>query len=892
MVKKTKRQRIPSNRDEVSESATNNERTSEHKNNSVLKGLLPDILATVFFVILVGLYFAPSVFDSKVIQQPDIQQSKGMMQDMVVASQAATKDEVIAWTGALYGGMPNYLIYTYGLPSNYITYLDSWIKALDPYGAGIILIALLSFYFLLRVYGMSVFVSIIGSVGFAFASYNVIILEAGHVNKGYVIAYMPLTVAGILALYKEKWILGFLLFVIGVNFSLSYSHPQITYYLALFCAFLFIGICIDLINSRALNKLVRVTALLTLGTILAIGPNLGNLYASWELSKSTLRGPSELTITPDGIQKEEPEAGLDKDYAFMWSYGKSEILTFLIPNAYGGRSGGYVGNDSNLYQELRRRGVNVGQQVQTYTYWGDKPFTSGPVYFGAVLCFLFVFGMVFSQHPLKWWMFSGAVFLTLMSFGKNLDGFNSFLFEYLPLYNKFRTVEMSLVIPGLFIPWMACFGLYEYSNALTLNTKNTFSDINRAIYVAFGVTGGLTFLVFVFPELLLSFRSPNDAQLDLPDWYISALFQDRKMLAQQDSLRSFTLILITAVILYGVPQYQKFQTGRAPNRKSKSSGTTSRLHPLSEKSSQVVSIAMVLLIAVTLFDLWSVDRRYLNESNFSAQKPQDIFQPSIADEIILRDQDPGYRVLNLNGTFSDNQTPFFHRSVGGYHPAKLRRTQELIDFYMQSEMNRIIVTLQNSQTLEQAESILKELPILNLLNTRYIIYNPEQPPLVNNHTYGAAWFIDDIVMASNPNDEISMLQQYNLQKTAIVADDIEELKSIQLEYDPEATIELTQYKPHDLTYQVNANSNQVIIFSEIYYEPGWKVYLNGVESTHFRANWNFRGVYVTPDVKEIRFRFEPDTLVATYTISMYFSILVLLILLLGAGYEIKKRVVL
>lgn len=850
-----------------------------------LKKLTPDLLAIAFFYAIVTIYFAPSILDGNVIQQPDIQQSGGMMKDMVEAAKTAEDSEVIAWTGALYGGMPNYLIYTHGLPDNYTQLIDNWIVGFDPLGGSIILIALLTFYLFMRSIGITPILSAIGSVGFAFASYNFIIIEAGHVNKGYVMAYMPLTIAGMWLLNEEKWKLGFLFFLLGVTLSLAWGHPQITYYLFLFCLFLYAGIVTTNLREKTYSKLAKMTGLFAIASLLAISPNVGKLYASWELGKSTLRGPSELTITPQGQALDEPEQGLTKDYAFMWSYGKSELLTWLIPNAYGGKSAGFLDNESRLHQELRRRGANVGQQVQTYTYWGDKPSTSGPVYFGAVICFLAIFGLAYYKHPLKWWMFGGALFLTLLSFGKNLDGFNTFMFEHLPLYNKFRTVEMALVIPGLFAPIIALLGLHKVLTQFNHNNLNL-QELKKALYIATGLTGGLALIVLTLPELLLSFRSPLDGNYNLPDWYYSALITDRKSLAQADAIRSLILILIAAGSLFALT--------------------------LKKSKPQLKWAIPLILLALTLGDLWDVNRRYLNDENYSAQQiqtqqaetqPEEPFKPTLADEIILQDKELGFRVLNLNGTFFDNQTPYFHRSVGGYHPAKLRRTSELIDFYMQKEINLIINTLQSTQSLEATQQAFANTPILNMLNTKYVIYNPDQPPILNKSAYGSAWFVDDLRVVESADEEILALGEINPRTTAAIRErDVTEiddstpfLKSTVSASGGEKNLSensiiLTSYKPHKLTYQVSLEESKFTVFSEVDYQPGWRAYKVNTEIEEpleiIQSNYKLRGVQLPAGEYEIHFEFEPEPLIKMHQLASVSSILILAIVWSLIGWMI------
>lgn len=847
----------------------------------LLKRMMPHLAAGAFFLTLVLVYFSPSIFEDKVLRQGDMIQYEGMINDMREAAQDAKPGEVIAWSGALYGGMPNYLTYTHGLAGNYIGYLDRWIKSVDYMGGSIILASLLSFYALMIVFGASPIIATLAAVGFAFSSYHFVIIEAGHITKGYVIAYMPLTLAGMWLTYKQKWSEGFLFFLLGITLSLGNHHPQITYYLALFCLFPFAAIVIEKVKEKQFTSLSKITGLFALATILAIGPNLGIMYAQWELGKSTLRGPSELTITPSGQTTDAPEQGLDKDYAFMWSYGKAELLTWLVPNAYGGKSGGYVDQDSRLYQELRRRGAEVGEQVQTYTYWGDKPFTSGPHYFGAGIFFLFILGLILWKHPFKWWIVAGGGFLTLLSFGKNLDGFNAFMFEHLPLYNKFRAVEMAQVIPGFVVAFIAGLGLHQFINSS--NPTGHMQDaqlvplqtdqLKKGLYISLGITVGILAIVIFLPELLLSFRSPLDAQYNLPDWYYAALVQDRKALAQDDAIRSLIIVLIMFACLFAyVWLKQKEETGKkGSSKKAKKQSANTPAKPSTAHTA--LQLIPFVLVAVVLIDMWDVNQRYLNDSNYSIELPQDTYKPSLADEIILQDQELGFRVLNLNGTFSDNQTPYFHRSVGGYHPAKLRRTQELIDFYMQDEINQIIRSLQTTGSLEAVNLVLQNTKILNMLNTKYIIYNPDQPPIQNPYAYGPAWFVQDVNIVESANEEILALCETDLTRTAVVHTSFMGNLDSPLQADESGSVELIDYKPHHFIYSVSTTTPQLLVLSEVFYEKGWEVFINGEPAELFRANWNIMGLKVKGN-QRIELQFRPDMLISMGRISSIISLIV------------------
>ena len=591
--------------------------------------------------------------------------------------------------------------------------------------------------------------------------------------------------------------------------------------------------------------------------VLAVLPNAKHMYANWDLGQHSIRGASELTPKPDETGKvEKASSGLDKDYAFQWSYGWKELLTVMIPDVYGGSSGGTLDSSSELYKELKKNGAQVGKEVQTYTYWGDKPFTSGPVYFGALVCFLFVLGMFVVRNPMKWWLFAGSIFLTFLALGRNFDAFNDIMFHYLPLYNKFRTVEMALVIPGFVFPIVGIWGLREIfrGNVDDKTMKNGF-------LWSVGITGGICLIIFLVPSLLLNFHSVYDAQFQnqVPEWYYTALLMDRASLASADALRSLIFILLGAALLLW---YWK-----AKNKKT---------------ASLIVSAGIAVLILV---DLWSVDRRYLNDGNYVKEKAEESYKESVADKEIFKDTDESYRVFGLTNPWQDTNVSYFHHSIGGYHAVKLRRYQELIDHRLDGEYRNIIGALQKAQTIQDIMPVLAASPSLNMLNTRYIIYNPDQAPIRNPFAYGNAWFVDKIDIVENADAEIEALNTINPLETAVVDKSFaKDLEGFTPHKDSTATIVLEKYRPNRLTYKTKASSEQLAVFSEIYY-PGWKVTIDGKDATHFRADWILRGMLVPAGEHTIVFDFHPDTYVLAANVSAYSSFLILLLLIVAVGWS-------
>lgn len=827
---------------------------------SLVKKAGKHIVALILFLGLVMVYFSPAVFEGKDILQGDNIKATGMGNSQAEKyAKTAEPGEFSLWSDAMFSGMPYNA--PYGNPAPELPsygVIDSLLK-LPGYGhAAMIFVALVCFYILMCVMGVNWWLAIAGSIAFAFASYNIIIIVAGHIVKAYVIGYMPLTLAGMLLLFKRKWLWGAVVFLLGVAYSLYNGHIQITYYLVLLCLFIYLGYSIKMIREKLTADWLKTSLIMLACVILAVLPNAKHMYSNWDLGEHSIRGASELTPKPDETGKvEKASSGLDKDYAFQWSYGWKELLTVLVPDVYGGSSGGTLDSSSELYKELKKNGAQVGKEVQTYTYWGDKIFTSGPVYFGALVCFLFVLGMFVIRNPMKWWLLAGSVFLTFLALGRNFDAFNDIMFHYLPLYNKFRTVEMALVIPGLVFPIVAIWGLKEI-----LAEKVEEARLKKGFFWSLGITGGICLLLWVMPSMLLDFRSAYDAQFQsqVPEWYYTALLMDRASLASADALRSLIFILLGAALLVWF--------WKSKNKKS---------------TGMLVSAGIALLILV---DLWTVDRRYLNDSNYVKEKPQETYKESVADREIFKDTDESFRVFGLNNPWQETTVSYFHHSIGGYHAVKLRRYQELIDHRLDIEYRNIVGALQKAQSVDDIYSVLAASPSLNMLNTRYIIYNPDQAPIRNPYAFGNAWFVDKVDIVENADAEIEALNTINPLQTAVVDKRFaKELEGFTPHKDSTASIVLEKYRPSRLTYKAKADSEQLAVFSEIYYQPGWKAFVDGKEVPHFRVDWILRGMLIPAGEHTIVFEFYPDTYVLAANISAYSSFLILLLLIVAVGWS-------
>ncbi|MDR0413456.1 MAG: YfhO family protein [Dysgonamonadaceae bacterium] len=811
-------------------------------NTKKINFLLPHLGVIVLFFLLILIYFRPA-FEGKVLQQGDMTQFRGMAQELV------SYGEPSGWTGSMFSGMPSYHI------TGYQTGMDftAWIKvymlgAIQENTAGPILILLITSYLLFLVLGLPWWLAAIVAIATGFSSYNLIIIVAGHVTKAWTLSFVPLVLSGMILVFRQKYRAGFPVFALGLAWLIVSNHLQITYYAALFCFLLFLGFTVERALGKEWKRLGKATGIIAAALVLAVLANLSNLYVNYESGNESMRGKSELPANNDATA---PASGLDKDYVFAWSYGKAETLSLLIPNVKGGDSGGYLDNNSHLYKELKARGAPLKNTVQSYTYWGDKPFTSGPVYFGAIICFLFLFAFFIVPRNFKWWLLGATVLFLMLAWGKNLAGFNDLMYAHFPLYNKFRTVEMALVIPAFTFPLLAGLALKELVAAKAGTRK-----LKQALYCSAGATAGICLILGIIPGAFFSFESVYDAQYGLPDWYYDALLKDRKALLQADALRSLVFIGLAAGL---IGLYI-----RSANRK------------------KVLPYLAVGLFALILCDLWQVDRRYLNAGHFINRKKynEQLFPQSTADKFILQDKSPSYRVLNLNNPFQESRTSYYHKSIGGYHAAKLGRYQNLIDRRLTKEIQSLITAFQTAPDAGGLNETLRNCASLNMLNARYIIFDPQQPPLVNPYAEGNAWFVASYRLVDSPEEEIAALETLPVRTEAVFDRAFaHHLPATPLTPDARAQLEMTAYYPNRLTYQSDSSQDGLAIFSEIYYPNGWKAFVDGKPTPISRADWILRAITVPAGRHQIEFIFDPDDVRLCGTISTLFSgLLVLLVL--------------
>lgn len=803
------------------------------KEQSLVKMLLPHIIAVVAFLFITMAYFSP-MLQGKVLSQHDVTQYQGSAKE--ISDYYYNEGKTSAWTGSMFSGMPAYQIGVHGGSPNFLDYLEAPVKALGNTTAGPVFAGMLMAYILFCLMGFSPAVAILGAVAYSLSSYNIVILNAGHVTKAWALAYMPLIVAGFMSLFKNKILLGSVLVGLGLALQIKSNHLQVTYYTGLLSVILFITYAVEVLSKKNYKSFLMSCGAMIIAVALAVLANLGNIYGNMEMARESTRGKSELTSPKS--ESEKQSTGLDKDYAFGWSYGKAETLTFLVPNLYGGESKPYD-KDAQSIKVLTQK-VQSGEIPAEFAnqvsripqYWGDQPFTQGTVYLGAIVCFLFLLGMIIIRSNVKWGLLVATIFFILLAWGKNLEWFNDWFFYHFPLYSKFRAVSTALVVPALTIVMVAVWGIKEFFSGEIDKKK-----LKKALYVSLGVVGGLCLILWIAPGAFFNFTSGADAQwkAQVPEWYYNALLTDRQDLMSSDALRSLVFVLLGAAILY----------------------FSLRTKVDAKKMTIYGSLGLAVLV---LIDLWGIDKRYLNENNFVAKSTYktETFSPSVADQAILKDQHPSYRVLNLNNPFAETTTSYYHKSIGGYHAAKLKRYQELIDSRLDGEVNQIIGTF-SSQNIDTIMASFNKTKALNMLNAKYVIYHPEQPPLVNPNAMGNAWFVNEYKFVNNADEEIAAINTLDTHTTAVVDKRFEsELSGLKITPDSTATIELVSYKPDVLTYKTKAASEQLAVLSEIYFSNGWQAYVDGKEVPHFRADWTLRAMRVPAGEHEIVFKFEPQ----------------------------------
>lgn len=792
------------------------------------KKLLPYAAALIIFAVIISIYFLP-VLEGKKLSASDMVHFKGMSKE-IVDFREKTGEEPL-WTNHMFGGMPAYQISTVYY-KNLMTHVHEFIRLGFHLPIGMVIVYLVGFYFLLIVLRVNPWLSIAGAIAFAFSSYHFIILEAGHTSKAYAIGYMAPVMAGVILAYRGQLKAGGLITAVALALQILSGHPQITYYL-LYCV-LFYALAELWVHYREkrLPAFIKASAVLVAAAVLAILTHTASLWNTWEYSKYSLRGKTELTS-----DQENRTRGLDRDYATAWSYGIPETMTLLIPNFHGGSSHGELSKKSETYQLLVQNRVQNPEQIVKALplYWGTQPFTSGPVYLGAIVVFLFIFSLFYLKGPFKWWGIAVTLLSIFLAWGKNFPVLTNFFLDYVPLYNKFRAVSMTLVIAELSIPLLAIVALDKFIREP--NGANAFKSLKYSFYI----TGGLIVFFLLFAGSLFSFSSASDDRL--PEWLTEAIRADRLSLFRTDAIRSLVFVLLTFGLLWFYMK-GKLKTG-------------------------YLFIALTVLM---LADLWPVNKRYLNDDDFVRKSQVDNpYTATVADLAILRDNDPSFRVYNFSESFDASaRTSYFHKNIGGYHGAKMRRYQELVDHRLTRERENFAEAFNSG--FESVDQAMREATSFNMLNTRYYIINANAEPLDNPYALGNAWFVKDFRIVDNADEEIAALDDFDPAATAIVDRRFAgELQGFVAPGDQDGRIELVSYKPNHLVFEFEASGERLAVFSEIFYDKGWNAYLDGQKVPHFRVNYVLRGMVVPGGTHGIEFRFEPRSYFTGQNVSLIFS---------------------
>ena len=825
---------------------------------TLLKKWLPDVLAVLLFAVLAFAYFFPADIEGRILYRHDASAGRGAGQEGV--EYRAKTGERTRWTNALFSGMPTYQM----SPSYGSTEVLS--KAADAYHLWLpenvwyVFAYLLGFYILLRAFDFRQHLAALGSILWAFSTYFLIIIAAGHIWKVWALAYLPPMIAGIVLAYKGKYLWGLLLTAVFTAFEINANHVQMTYYDLFIIFFLIVAWLVDAIRKHELERFAKATAVCALGAVIGVCINLSNLYHTWQYSQESMRGKSELVKKNS---ENQTNSGLERDYITQWSYGIGETWTLLIPNTKGGASMPLSMNETAM-AKADPNYASIYQQIGQY--WGEQPGTSGPVYVGAFVMMLFILGLFIVKGPVKWALLAATILSIMLSWGKNFMGLTDFFIDYMPMYAKFRTVASILVIAEFTIPLLAMLALKEVFNQGIKSER-----IKKPLIASFALTGGIALLMGLFPTMFFdSFISTSElsALRSLPAEHVGPLTANltemRQAMFTSDCMRSFYVILMgTAILLF-------WYFG---------------------KLKQKYAVGAILILC--LVDLWIVNKRYLNDGMFVPKSEREAPQQKTqTDELILRDQSLDYRVLNLaSNTFNENETSYYHKSIGGYHAAKLRRYQELVERHINPEMQRLFKAVSEAagdMTQVNGDSIF---PVLNMLNAKYFILPLEggqTVPIQNPYVYGNAWFVDQLSYVDNANQEIDALGQIDLRHQAVADKKFQAQLGDAVEQDTASVVTITAYEPNRLTYDVNSGKGGVLVFSEIFY-PGWTATVDGEPVELGRVDYVLRAMNVKPGRHEVVLSFFPKTVNTTETIA-YVSYVILILVVLGAVFmEYRRR---
>ena len=819
-----------------------------------IKKIMPEVLVIVLFAAISFAYFFVPVSQGKILYRHDSSAGKGMGHEMTEYRERT--GEQTRWTNSVFGGMPTYqMAPSYGstdglksIVSMYHLWLPDYVWYIFAY--------LLGFYIMLRAFDFRRSLAVLGSVIWAFSSYFLIIIAAGHLWKVFALAYLPPMIGGIVLAYRGKYLWGLIVTALFTAFEISANHVQMTYYYMFIIFFLVLGFLVDAIRQKRISHFLKASGVCLAAAIIGVAMNISNLYHTWEYQKESMRGKSELVKKNSANQT---DSGLERDYITAWSYGIGETWTLLIPNAKGGASVPMIQN--KIVQE---KGDPMYEFVyqQLGQYWGEQPGTSGPVYVGAFVMMLFILSLFIVKGTVKWSLLAATILSVLLSWGHNFMPFTDFFIDYMPMYSKFRTVASILVIAEFTIPLLAMLALKRIVDEPELLTRKI-----KYVYISFALTAGIAAVFALGGGAFFDFISSSEHQAlsQFPADQLNPLLDNLTSLREQifaaDCWRTFFIIVIGTLLLLF------YKAGKL-------------------KAEYMVGCVCVLC----LIDLWQVDKRYLNDSMFVPKSERDApIEMTETDRQILEDKSLDYRVLNFSSnTFNENETSYFHKSIGGYHAAKLRRYQEVIEAHISPEMNAAMKAIAEAAGDMSAVDGNKLFPVINMLNTKYFIMPLQggaNAPLPNPYAYGNAWFVDKVSYVNNANEELSALGTTDLRHTAVADKAFSDVLGQSKANDSTATVRLEKYEPNKLEYSVSSKNGGVVVFSEIYY-PGWNATVDGVEVPVGRANYILRAISVKPGSHKVVLDFHPKSVSVTETIAY---IATAILMLMFVAIVIVKR---
>ena len=828
------------------------------------KKFLPDVVVIAVFAIISFAYFFVPITQGKILYQHDASAGVGAAQEMTEYQNRT--GETTRLTNSIFGGMPTYQMSpsyqsTDGL-SQVMNAYHLWL----PDNVWFLFAYLLGFYILLRAFDFRQSLAALGSVMWAFSSYFLIIIAAGHLWKVMALAYLPPMIAGVVLAYRGRYLSGFIVTALFTAFEIKANHVQMTYYYLFIILFMVIGYLVKSIREKQLAVFLKATGVLAAAALIGIAINLSSLYHTWQYQKESMRGKSEL-VKKDAAN--QTSSGLDRDYITQWSYGIDETLTLLVPDAKGGASVPLSKNATAMAKADPQIQSMIPQLYDAFPqYFGTQPGTSGPVYVGAFVLFLFILGLFIVKGPMKWALLAATVLSVLLAWGHNFMGFTNFFLDYIPMYAKFRTVASILVIAEFTIPLLAALALKKI-----VDEPDVLSKQMKFAYISLALTAGVAALIALFPDMMGPFVSEQERQMvgsiqgmdgGTAHTILANISDMRAAMVSSDAWRSVIIILIGFALLFAY----KLKKLRA-------------------------DYMIAALLVLCLVDMWQVDKRYLNDEMFVPKSERDMpQQPTATDIEINKDKSLDYRVLNFaSNTFNENETSYFHKSIGGYHPAKLRRYQEMVDAYIVPEMQKAMQAIAaKGGNMQQVDGV-KLFPVLNMLNTKYFIF-PLQGgatiPLKNIYAQGNGWFVDKIDYVADANAEYAEVGKIDVRHEAVADKQFEAVLGQAKANDSTATVKLDKYEPNNLQYTVNSKNGGIVVFSEIYY-PGWKATVDGQSVELGRVNYILRAVNVKPGKHIVVLDFHPTSISTTETIA-YISIVILLLAIAGAGYmEWKKK---